>query len=109
MRGPRPADPVRGAGSGLRRTAGPGRVCDRLDYRREVGVPEDELYMGDDRLVDPAGHGPRLWFQQVPEGKVVKNRLNLDLRISGGGDLPIEPRDVGATDQVITITQCGLR
>ena len=63
-----------------------------MDYWREVGVPEDEFYMGDDRLVDPAGHGPRLWFQQVPEGKVVKNRLHLDRQISGGRDLPMATR-----------------
>jgi hypothetical protein len=24
--------------------------------------------------------GPRLWFQKVPEDKVVKNRLHLDIR-----------------------------
>ena len=30
--------------------------------------------------VDPSGTGPRLFFQRVPEGKVVKNRLHLDLR-----------------------------
>ncbi|TCR15097.1 hypothetical protein EV578_11828 [Streptomyces sp. BK205] len=31
-------------------------------------------------LVEPAGGGPRLWFQLVPEGKRVKNRVHLDLR-----------------------------
>lgn len=30
--------------------------------------------------VDPNGVGPRLFFQRVPEGKVVKNRVHLDLR-----------------------------
>ena len=30
--------------------------------------------------IDPSGVGPRLFFQRVPEGKVVKNRLHLDLR-----------------------------
>jgi hypothetical protein len=30
--------------------------------------------------VDPDGVGPRLWFQKVPEDKVVKNRLHLDIR-----------------------------
>jgi hypothetical protein len=32
-----------------------------------------------DRLFDPAGSGPPLWFQQVPEEKAGKNRLHLDL------------------------------
>ena len=33
---------------------------------------------------DPNGIGPRLFFQRVPEGKVVKNRLHLDVRIGKG-------------------------
>lgn len=33
---------------------------------------------------DPAGVGPRMYFQQVPEGKVVKNRLHLDIRVGTG-------------------------
>jgi hypothetical protein len=33
---------------------------------------------------DPAGVGPRLYFQRVPEGKVVKNRLHLDVRVGAG-------------------------
>jgi hypothetical protein len=34
--------------------------------------------------IDPSGVGPRLFFQRVPEGKVVKNRLHLDVRIGTG-------------------------
>ena len=34
--------------------------------------------------VDPNGVGPRLYFQQVPEGKVVKNRVHLDVRVGTG-------------------------
>ncbi|NAZ84652.1 VOC family protein [Kineococcus indalonis] len=30
--------------------------------------------------VDPTGVGPRLFLQRVPEGKVAKNRLHLDVR-----------------------------
>jgi len=33
---------------------------------------------------DPTGVGPRLYFQRVPEGKVVKNRLHLDVRAGTG-------------------------
>ncbi|MEH0931331.1 VOC family protein [Micromonospora sp. CPCC 205558] len=33
---------------------------------------------------DPAGVGPRLYFQRVPEGKVVKNRVHLDVRVGTG-------------------------
>ena len=34
--------------------------------------------------VDPTGVGPRLYFQRVPEGKAVKNRVHLDVRIGVG-------------------------
>jgi hypothetical protein len=32
---------------------------------------------------DPQGNGPRLFFQRVPEGKVGKNRVHLDLHVGG--------------------------
>lgn len=35
-------------------------------------------------IVDPAGVGPRLFFQRVPEGKAVKNRVHLDVRVGTG-------------------------
>ncbi|WP_069173773.1 VOC family protein [Streptomyces griseus] len=34
--------------------------------------------------VDPSGVGPRLYFQRVPEGKSVKNRVHLDVRVGTG-------------------------
>jgi hypothetical protein len=33
---------------------------------------------------DPTGAGPRLFFQQVPEGKTAKNRVHLDVRAAPG-------------------------
>ncbi|WP_033217851.1 VOC family protein [Kitasatospora phosalacinea] len=33
---------------------------------------------------DPTGVGPRLYFQRVPEGKTVKNRVHLDVRVGTG-------------------------
>lgn len=35
-------------------------------------------------LKDPDGHGPRLFFQKVPEGKDAKNRVHLDVRAAVG-------------------------
>jgi hypothetical protein len=43
-------------------------------------------------LVDPDGVGPRLFFQEVPEGKVVKNRIHLDLQVGGGRAVPLATR-----------------
>jgi hypothetical protein len=61
-------------------------------YWRDVGVPEEELGIGADCIVDPDGHGPRIWFQVVPDRKSIKNRLHLDLRVSGGRAVPLETR-----------------
>jgi catechol 2,3-dioxygenase-like lactoylglutathione lyase family enzyme len=33
---------------------------------------------------DPTGEGPRLFFQRVPEGKSVKNRVHLDVNAAPG-------------------------
>lgn len=61
-------------------------------YWRDVGVPEDELGGGVEHIIDPDGRGPRIWFQVVPERKSIKNRLHLDIGVSGGRAVPIETR-----------------
>jgi hypothetical protein len=43
-------------------------------------------------VVDPDGSGPRLLFNRVPEGKVVKNRVHLDVFASGWGTPKEESR-----------------
>jgi hypothetical protein len=62
------------------------------DYWRDVGVPEADLGIGEDRIIDPDGGGPCIWFQVVPESKTVKNRLHLDIHASGGRAVPIGTR-----------------
>jgi catechol 2,3-dioxygenase-like lactoylglutathione lyase family enzyme len=47
------------------------------------GVPP-ELRNSRSAVHDPDGNGPRLFFQQVPEGKTVKNRVHLDVRAAPG-------------------------
>ena len=48
-------------------------------YRARLG--QHAAY--DDRLFDPDGLRPPIWFQQVPEAKAGKNRLHLDLYPTG--------------------------
>jgi hypothetical protein len=62
------------------------------DYWREVGLPEEDLGIGADSIVDPGGRGPRIWFPIVSEEKTIKNRLHLDIRASGGRGTPLESR-----------------
>jgi catechol 2,3-dioxygenase-like lactoylglutathione lyase family enzyme len=47
------------------------------------GVPPEERNSRS-AAVDPAGRGPRLFFQRVPEGKQAKNRVHLDVRAAPG-------------------------
>lgn len=53
------------------------------DFLRARGVPEEE-WNAAAAAEDPDGTGPRLYFQRVPEGKVAKNRVHLDLRAAPG-------------------------
>lgn len=43
----------------------------RRDYYLSINIPAEELGEGDctDRLIDPSGRAPGIWFQPVPEGK----------------------------------------
>lgn len=51
------------------------------DYNRTLPPEERDSWFA---CADPEGVGPRLYFQRVPEGKVVKNRVHLDVRVATG-------------------------
>ena len=54
--------------------------CEVLGY---IVPPSDDDDDGSAfACVDPTGVGPRLYFQRVSEGKVVKNRIHLDVRVA---------------------------
>ena len=53
------------------------------DFLARAGVPEEQRNTAS-AVEDPDGRGPRLFFQQVPEDKVVKNRVHLDVRAAPG-------------------------
>jgi len=53
------------------------------DFLEQAGVPR-ERWDESSALEDPDGTGPRIYFQRVPEDKVAKNRLHLDLRAAPG-------------------------
>jgi hypothetical protein len=62
------------------------------DFYRDLGVPEEGLVEGADRISDPAGEGPTIWFHAVQDIKTVKNRLHVDIHASGERTDPIERR-----------------
>jgi hypothetical protein len=47
------------------------------------GVPKDQ-WNSKSAISDPDGKGSRIFFQRVPEGKTVKNRVHLDVRSAPG-------------------------
>lgn len=53
------------------------------EFLARIGVPEDQRN-SNSAVEDPDGQGPRLFFQQVPEDKVAKNRVHLDVRAAPG-------------------------
>jgi hypothetical protein len=53
------------------------------EFLERVGVPPEQRNSRS-AIEDPDGRGPRVFFQQVPEDKVVKNRVHLDVRAAPG-------------------------
>jgi len=74
------------------------------DWLRHYDVPEGEWDDGA-YLADPAGVGPTLSFLRVPESKVGKNRLHIDVKAGGGRDVtPWEvrwPRVQAAVERLV--------
>jgi hypothetical protein len=54
-------------------------------------IPEDR-WDAMSAIVDPEGAGARIFFQRVPEPKVVKNRVHLDVNVGGGLQVPLDDR-----------------
>lgn len=61
----------------------PAGWSDWPSFLRDQDVPEEEW--GDGAAIRPAsGDGPAISFLRVPERKTVKNRVHLDVKVSGG-------------------------
>jgi hypothetical protein len=63
------------------------RAYDQKDIERlrEAGITDIE----DDPSVaiDPPRDGPTVWFNRVPEGKVVKNRVHIDVNLESAEEI----------------------
>jgi hypothetical protein len=77
------------------------------EYWRDVGVPEEDLGIGEDRIVDAGGDGPRIWFQVVPEPKTIKNRIHLDIHAGGGREVPLSTRRERVDAEARRLTELG--
>jgi hypothetical protein len=78
------------------------------DFLRAEGIPESD-WTSASAVVDPDGVGPRLFFQRVPEGKVVKNRVHLDLNVGGPRGTPHDERRRRVDAEVDRLVPLGAR
>ena len=74
------------------------------DFLRSLGVPPEQW---NDRsaVVDPDGHGPRIFLQRVPEPKAIKNRVHLDVQVGAG--LPPDQRPTRVAEEVERLLALG--
>jgi hypothetical protein len=78
------------------------------DFLKTLGIPESD-WTSASAVVDPDGVGPRIFFQRVPEGKVVKNRVHLDLNAGGPRTAPADERRRRVDAEVDRLVQLGAR
>ena len=82
------------------------------DWRRDIGLPDSELGIGADSIIDPRGEGPRVWFRRDSAAKVVKNRLHFDVHVSGvlspgGRSIPLAVRTQRVDAEARRLTGLG--
>ena len=68
-------------------------------------VPADERDLG--VLVDPDGQRPGITFLPVPEGKTAKNRVHLDVKVSGGRMVEASRRTRLIEERVRLLVEAG--
>ena len=71
-------------------------TCD--EYWRDVGVPEEDLGLGVERISDPGGAGPHIWFQVVPNASCNEARIGVTSR--GYWRLPVTTAGLGPASGV---------
>jgi hypothetical protein len=76
------------------------------DWAKANGIPEEQRNDWAS-AEDPDGAGPRLYFQKVPEGKVAKNRVHLDLNVGGGEAVPMDERKARIAAEVDRLKSLG--
>ena len=76
------------------------------DWATEMEIPQENW--NDARaLVDPDGAGPRIFIQKVPEPKTAKNRVHLDISVSGGPGTPLEERRAAVNAEAERLEAAG--
>jgi len=74
-----------------------------LGYVKEPGFDEPDSAS----IIDPDGKGPAIAFLRVPEGKVAKNRMHIDVRVAGPGPWDMAERARLIRAQVPELVEAG--
>jgi hypothetical protein len=77
-------------------------------FLKAQDIPETD-WNSASAVVDPDGVGPRIYFQRVPEGKTVKNRVHLDLNVGGPRSAPHDERRHRIDAEVDRLVRLGAR
>ena len=94
------------AALGYRAAPPPVGYADWDSWEAAYGVPVEERG-GGATIEHAAGKGPRLCFLRVPERKVTKNRLHLDLQVGGGRHTPWPQRWSRVVEEVLRLERLG--
>lgn len=76
------------------------------DWLRSANVPEDKWDSGS-FIHDPEGKHAKMFFQKVPEGKVAKNRMHLDVHLDVPQGAPPEERKKAVGEKVKELQELG--
>jgi hypothetical protein len=87
--------------------ADPGRQAEFWSKALRYGPPDPSGDADWAAIQDPDRTGPRLYFQRVPEGKVAKNRMHLDLTVDGRQGASLEERKVLVAAEVERLKALG--
>ncbi len=71
-----------------------------------MGIPEED-WNSASAIVDPEGKGPRIYFQRMDTPKTGKNRLHVDINVSGGSGVPLPERKMSVKQEVERIVGIG--
>lgn len=84
----------------------PGDFATWEEFAAANDVPAEQMHHYGS-AIDPEGKGPRLLFLKVPEGKVAKNRVHLDVLVDDPDDHVVRLVEAGGT-KVETRSEFGV-
>ena len=58
-------------------------------------------------IIDPAGKGPRVYFQKMDTPKLGKNRIHIDVNASSGSRVPVQERKEEVNKEVDRLLGLG--